>query len=416
MPDTTLYRALFGATVSLHYLFPLITIGGSFVGLLWVLFRKHLNLDHFGRHIQLMGAAVLMGILSGYALEFQLLKVWAGYSEVLHQVYGNAIANEGLLSAGCLTLSWGILRWGHKREQYAFLVVGSSMLFASTLISSFYIVSLNSWMQHPDGVLLMSNPFGAELIVDDPNAIFWNPTYLPRLQHVLLGAGLVGAGYGLWILGRIPKMARAFGVLLGILTLVQWASGHDSAQQAAQYQPEKFAAFEGHFEPYGPADLVLVGQPDEETHQTKGIKLPGFASWLLYGKTDQDVIGLDAYNARMQPDWVQGAFQSYHLMVTVGGLLLLFAAGLMIGPVSWLKSVSVWVLPLALFGNLVGWMAAEVGRQPWAIRGILTTEDALGDPSKPLWLLAVSLLLIAGCLGLAVGLGRSLVATRKAIA
>jgi cytochrome d ubiquinol oxidase subunit I len=217
-------------------------------------------------------------------------------------------------------------------------------------------------------------------------------------------------------LGRIPSMARAFGAVLGILTLVQWASGHDSAQQAAQYQPEKFAAFEGHFEPYGPADLVLVGQPDEETHQTKGIKLPGFASWLLYGKTDQDVIGLDAYNARMQPDWVKGAFQSYHLMVTVGGLLLLFAAGLMIGPVSWLKNLSVWVLPLALFGNLVGWMAAEVGRQPWAIRGILTTEDALGDPGKPLWLLAVSLLLLTGCLGLAVGFGRSLVATRKAIA
>jgi len=84
MPDTTLYRALFGATVSLHYLFPLVTIGGSFVGLLWVLFKKHLNLDHFGRHIQLMGSAVLMGILSGYALEFQLLKVWEGYSEVLH--------------------------------------------------------------------------------------------------------------------------------------------------------------------------------------------------------------------------------------------------------------------------------------------------------------------------------------------
>lgn len=416
MPDTTLYRALFGATVTLHYLFPLISIGGSFVGLIWVLFRKHLNLNHFGAHISLMGSAVLMGILSGYALEFQLLKVWEGYSEVLHQVYGNAIANEGLLSAGCLTLSWIILRWGHKKSQYGVLVLGSISLFISTLISSFYIVSLNSWMQHPSGVLLMSNPFGSEVIVDDPNAIFWNPTYVPRLQHVLLGAGLVGAGYGLWILGRIPKMARALGALLGILTLVQWASGHDSAQQAAQYQPEKFAAFEGHFEPYGPADLVLVGQPDEATHQTSGLKLPGFASWLLYGKTDQEVLGLDAYNARMQPDWVQGAFQSYHLMVTVGGLLLLLAAGLLFAPQAWRMHLSAWVLPLALIGNLVGWMAAEVGRQPWAIRGILTTQDALGNPSKPVWLLGVSILLLVGCLGLAVGFAQRLVSARRDIA
>jgi len=414
MLDATLYRALFGATVSLHYLFPLISIGGSFLGLLWIIGRKAPNTKHWSQHTRLMGLTILMGILSGYALEFQLLKVWEGYADVLHVIYGNAIANEGLLSAACLTVSWFFLKWANNKANWLMQLIGSSLLFVSTLISAFYIVSLNSWMQHPDGVLVISNPFGTEFLVDNEEAIFWNPTYVPRLQHVLLGAALVGVGYGLFVWGRTPNNARILGGLLFAVTLTQWVSGHDSAQQAARYQPEKFAAFEGHFEPYGPADLVLVGQPDEEAHQTTGIKLPGFASWLLYGKTDQDVLGLDAYTTRMQPDWIQGAYHSYHLMVMVGGLLLLLGLALLLTPSTWAKVLSAIVLPLALFGNLVGWMAAEVGRQPWAIRGILTTTDALGNPQKPAWLLAVTVLLLGGCLGLVWGFAGTLVASRRA--
>ena len=179
---------------------------------------------------------------------------------------------------------------------------------------------------------------------------------------------------------RVPLAALGLAVVASILQLV---TGHSSAEGVAENQPAKLAAYEGHWEPSAPADLYILGWVDESSERTYGIAIPGFLSWLVHGDVEAPITGLGAFAPEDRPP-VNIVFQSYHLMVGIGMLLitvavvsLLFLWRNRLFQTRWL----LWVLVFAVLGpqiaNQLGWLSAEVGRQPWIVYDLLRTSDAL---------------------------------------
>jgi cytochrome d ubiquinol oxidase subunit I len=252
----------------------------------------------------------------------------------------------------------------------------------------------NSWQQTPAGfhVVVRNGVERAEM------TSFWqvvfNPSSVDRLIHVLLGAFITGAFFVMSITAyyllkrRHEEMARrgfALALIFGAICSVgQLFAGHSSARIVAQYQPAKLAAFEGIFTTAPGTPLSLFGVPDEATQSVKyGVSIPGMLSFLVHGNFQEAVKGLDEIPDDEQPP-LTIPFQAYHIMVACGmyfifitllGLFLLWRGRLFARRrVLWVFVLSV-VLPF--LANQFGWAAAEVGRQPWIVQGLLRTADAV---------------------------------------
>jgi cytochrome d ubiquinol oxidase subunit I len=218
----------------------------------------------------------------------------------------------------------------------------------------------------------------------------FNPSSMVRLGHTLLGAWQSGAFLILSISAYylLKKKHEAFataslriGLILAVVASVgSLVSGHRSGQIVAEHQPAKLAAMEGHYPASEPAALTLFGWVDEENERTVGPKFPGLLSFLVYGSPDRPITGLNAFAPEDRPP-VQPVFQSFHLMVAVGtGLLALSLIGLFywwrgrLSRARWL----LWLLVFSVLGphlaNQLGWVTAEIGRQPWIVHGLMRTE------------------------------------------
>jgi cytochrome d ubiquinol oxidase subunit I len=168
-----------------------------------------------------------------------------------------------------------------------------------------------------------------------------------------------------------------------VFSLAQLYTGHRSAEGVAVNQPAKLAAFEGHFEASAPADMYIVGIVDKERQEVKGLKIPGGLSFLLHFDFDTPVTGLNAFPEDERPGQINAVFQFYHLMITIGLTMIGLS---MLGLFLWMKGTLFskrWLLTLFVFAtflpqiaNQVGWFAAEMGRQPWVVYGLLKTSDA----------------------------------------
>jgi cytochrome d ubiquinol oxidase subunit I len=220
----------------------------------------------------------------------------------------------------------------------------------------------------------------------------FNPSSVDRLVHVLLGSFILGAFFVMSITAyyllrsrHVEFARRSFTIALGagaIASLAMLVSGHSQARVVAAHQPAKLAAFEGHFVT-GPAPLYLFGVPDAETQRVRGIAVPGLLSFLIHGRLDAPVPGLDSVPEGDRPP-VQLPFQAYHLMVGLGGFFIAVTALALwlrwrgrLFETRWLLHVFVFAVAGAYAANQLGWVAAEVGRQPWIVYGLLRTSDAL---------------------------------------
>jgi len=177
-------------------------------------------------------------------------------------------------------------------------------------------------------------------------------------------------------------------VIALVASLLQLVTGHSSAETVAETQPPKLAAMEGHFDAHAPAGLYLFGWVDEENRDVTGVSVPGLLSWLVHGHTDAPLTGLGAFP---ESDWppVNVVFQSYHLMVAIGMMLILLSVFSTFGwwrgflfEKRWLLWVLVFSVLLPQAANQLGWITAEVGRQPWIVYGLLRTEEALSTTVK----------------------------------
>jgi cytochrome d ubiquinol oxidase subunit I len=259
-------------------------------------------------------------------------------------------------------------------------------------LSAVWIVVANSWMQTPAGFHIVGEGLNARAEIVDFWAMVFNPSSIERLTHTLGGAWLTGAflvisisAYYLLKNKHIEfslKSLKIGFIIALVASLFQLITGHSSAKQVYEYQPAKLAAFEGHYETTK-GDLYLIGWVDEKNQNTVGIKIPGLLSYLLFNDFEKPVTGLNEFKKEDRPP-VNIVFQTYHFMVGIGFLLILLS---ILGLYLTLKNkiadnktflfVSVFSVILPHIANQLGWMSAEIGRQPWIVYNLLRTKDAL---------------------------------------
>lgn len=397
MDVVVLSRLQFALTIMFHYLFPPLSIG---LGLLLVLMEgQYLRtrnpiyeaMAKFWTKIFAVNFA--MGVATGLVMEFEFGTNWATYARYVGDIFGSALAAEGIFAFFLESGFLAILVFGWDRVSPRVHFLSTVFVFLGSVFSSVWIVVANSWQQTPAGFHIVGEGLAARAEIVDFWAMVWNPSSAHRLVHVLLGSFLQGAFFVLSISAfyllrrRHEDFARkSFSLALAVATLTSVAipiSGDLQAKMVARHQPAKLAAFEGHFET-GPAPLYLWGLPDEAAKEVRfGLSVPGLLSFLVHEDFSAPVTGLDAFPEQDRPR-VMIPFQSYHLMLVAGvamlGLSLLAQFVRWRGQLfetRWLLWTFVAAVLLPYLGNQAGWVAAETGRQPWIVYGLLRTSDAV---------------------------------------
>ena len=397
MDALTLARLQFAVTIAFHYLFPPLSIGlGVFLVLAEGMFLKtgrplYRQLAQFWAKIFALTFA--MGVATGLVMEFEFGTNWATYSRYVGDVFGSALAAEGIFAFFLESGFLAILLFGWDRVRPGWHFFATVMVALGALFSAVWIVVANSWMQTPAGFHVVGQGLAARAEITDFWAMVFNPSSMVRLAHVMTGCWSAGAFLVLsvsafYLLQRrhleFAKASIRLALPLALAaSILQAASGHQSAVVVGRHQPAKLAAFEGHYPASAPAPLHLVGWVDESRERTVGLALPGGTSWLLTGDVRHPVPGLQAFPPADRPP-VNVSFQLFHGMVAVGvGLLLLAALGVW----SWWRGTlwdRRWLLRLFVLSvlgpqaaNQFGWFAAEIGRQPWIVYGLLRTSEGL---------------------------------------
>jgi len=352
---------------------------------------------------QLFALNFALGVATGITMEFEFGTNWAVYSRFVGDVFGSALAAEGIFAFFLESGFLAVLVFGWDKVGPRFHFFAACAVSLGSMFSAVWIVVANSWQQTPAGhhIVPMMRDGQVWLVNGLPImraevvrfwAVIFNPSTLNRLIHTLIGAFIVGAFFimsisAYYILrGRHLEFARrSFTGALLLATLAscgQLLSGDSNAKMVAHNQPDKLAAFEGLFKT-GPARLSLFGLPDEKAMSVKHeVGIPGMLSFLVHGDPKEPVIGLDKFR---QADWppVMMAFTAYHIMVGLGMYfiaLTLFASFLRwrgkLFDARWLM----WVFVISVLGpvvaNELGWAAAETGRQPWVVHPRMVRDPA----------------------------------------
>jgi cytochrome bd ubiquinol oxidase subunit I len=392
-----LSRLQFAFTIAFHYIFPPLSIGlGVMLVIMearWLKTRDPLYLTMTKFWSRIFGLVFALGVASGIVMEFQFGTNWSVYSRFVGDVFGSALAAEGIFAFFLESGFLAILLFGWNRVKPRTHFLATCMVALGAHFSAVWIIVANSWQQTPAGhhVVGFGSVMRAE-IVDFWQLVF-NPSTLHRLSHAVAGAWQSGAFLVLSVSAfyllrkkHVALSQAAIRIALPVAvigSLLQLFTGHASAAGVAQNQPAKLAAFEGHYQDNAPADMWLFGWVNEKEERVRfGIRLPGMLSWLVHGSTSTPVTGLHNFAPEDRPP-VNIVFQTYHLMVALGlALIALSLLGLYyhlrgkLFDQRWL----LWIFVFAVLGpqaaNQLGWASAEIGRQPWIVQNLLRTRDA----------------------------------------
>jgi cytochrome d ubiquinol oxidase subunit I len=394
MDATLLARAQFAFTISFHILFPAFTIGlASYLAVLeglYLLTKREAFHALYRLWIKAFAVTFAMGVVSGIVLSYQFGTNWSRFSDATGNVIGPLMAYEVLtaffLEAGFL----GIMLFGEGRVPRWVHFAATCIVAVGTLISAFWILSANSWMQTPAGYTIDAD---GRFMPADWWQIVFNPSFPYRFVHMVLAAYLstafaVGAT-GAWHLLRNRSDAPArimFSMAMWMATVVapiQIVAGDQHGLNTLAHQPAKIAAMEGHFETQRGAPLILFGWPDMEQERTRGaVEIPKLGSLILTHDLDGEVKGLKAWPKPDRPP-APVVFWTFRLMVGIGTLMAL--AGLLslwlrargrLYETRWFHHGAIWMGPSGFLAVLAGWVTTEVGRQPWVVYGLMRTADA----------------------------------------
>ena len=387
------HRIQFAFTVMFHYLFPILTMGlGFFIALYSTLHlvtrdKRYADAAQFWAKIFAINFA--LGVVSGIPLEFEFGTNWSRFSSFGGGVFGQTLPLEGVYAFFLESGFLGMFLAGEKRVgRKLHWLSGLGVAFGS-LLSGYFIVATNAWMQHPVGYAM--DPSGGVRLTS-----FWavllNPyavwEYAHTINGALLAAAFVIGGVGAFYLlsNRHPefgKLSVKTAVIAGvILSLTQlFPTGDLNGASVVQYQPTKLAAMEGLFKTERGAPLAILGMPDTQTGTLiDPIYVPEFLSFLAYGNFNATVDGLNSYSRDLWPP-VELTYYCYHIMV---GLGTIFIAQMLIGLfLLWRRKLHtsrwfLWMLmltiPFPYIANEAGWLVTEVGRQPWLVYGLMATK------------------------------------------
>lgn len=402
MDALLLSRIQFGFVISFHILFPAFTIGLAswlaFVEFRWLRTRNPLWRELYFFWVKIFAVSFGMGVVSGIVMSFQFGTNWAVLSERAGNILGPLLAYEVLTAFFLEATFLGVMLFGWKRVPEKLHFLATCMVALGTLISTFWIISANSWMHTPQGHVIVDGIFQPA----DWLAIIFNPSFPYRLTHMVLAAfittcfviGGVGAGYvrrGVHVAAgkRMLKMALLFAT---ITVPLQILVGDLHGLEVAEYQPTKLAAMEAHWE-HGPAGsgfpLILFALPNEaEERNDYEVAIPRLGSILLTHSWDGEIAPLSEVPAEDRPP-VAPVFFLFRVMVGIGFTMLLLVLLSLWG---WRRKVLFdptrragrWLLngwrAMTMAGFvaiLSGWYVTEIGRQPWVIYGLLRTRDAV---------------------------------------
>ncbi len=393
-----LSRVQFALTISFHYIYPPLSIG---LGLIMVFMEarylqtknpEYEKMAHFWTRIFALTFGI--GVATGIVMEFEFGTNWATYSRYVGDIFGSALAAEGIFAFALESGFLGILIFGWNRVSPTVHFIATLGVWLGSMFSAVWIVVANSWQQTPAGYHIVGEGINARAEITDFWAMVFNPSSMERLSHVWIGAFLAGAflvlsvhAYYLLKGRHVSISKKAMKIALGVATissLLQLATGHKSADGVAENQPAKLAAMEAHFDSLAVADLYLFGWVDKEEQKVTGLALPGGLSFLTEWDFNAPVVGLNAFPEDERPEAINAVFQFYHIMITIGialigisllGCLLWWRGKLF--DTRWFLKLLVFAVFLPQIANQAGWFAAEMGRQPWVVYGLLRTSDAL---------------------------------------
>ncbi|HSP86637.1 MAG TPA: cytochrome ubiquinol oxidase subunit I [Ignavibacteriaceae bacterium] len=398
MDAEILARLQFAFTIAFHYIYPPLSIGlGVILVMMEGMYIKTKNplyerMTKFW--VKVFALTFAIGVATGIVMEFEFGTNWATYSRFVGDVFGSALAAEGIfaffLESGFLALL--VFGWDKVKPRTHF--IATIMVALGAMFSAVWIVVANSWQQTPAGYHIVGEGLNARAEITDFWAMVFNPSSVDRLLHVISGCWLAGAFLvisvsAFYILRNkhidFAKSSLKIALLLALFaSLFQLFTGHQSAVGISKNQPAKLAAMEAHYDSSLPGDLYLFGWVDEKNKEvTLGISLPGLLSYLVYGDVSKPIIGLNSF-AKDEIPPVNIVFQAYHIMVAIGFFLIAVSV---LGVFLWWRGKLfnhrwlLWVFVFSVLGpqiaNQVGWMVAEVGRQPWIVYGLMRTSEAL---------------------------------------
>ncbi|MGQ9799226.1 MAG: cytochrome ubiquinol oxidase subunit I [Ignavibacterium sp.] len=393
-----LSRLQFAITIAFHYIYPPLSIGlGVFMVITEGMYLK--TKDKFYEQmtkfwVKVFALTFAIGVATGIVMEFEFGTNWATYSRFVGDVFGSALAAEGIfaffLESGFLAvLVFGWDKVGPKMHFFSTLMVALGSMF-----SAIWIVVANSWMQTPAGYHIVGEGLNARAEITDFWAMVLNPSSIDRLLHTISGCWLAGAFLVISVSGyylikdkhiRFAKSSIKIALVIALVaSLFQLFTGHQSAVGVAKNQPAKLAAMEAVFDDQTNAPLYLFGWVNENNQEVKfGIAIPSLLSYLIGWDANTKVTGLNSFPEDERPP-VNIVFQAYHLMVAIGFMLIGISV---LGVFLWWKGTLFkhrWLLWIFVFSvllpqiaNQVGWITAEVGRQPWIVYGLMKTSEGL---------------------------------------
>ncbi len=394
MDANVLARIQFAMTIGFHFLFPPLSIGLAWIlviieGLGWK--KKNETYVAIGKFFgKILALIFAIGVATGVVMEFQFGTNWAEYSKFVGDIFGAPLAAEGIFAFFLESTFLGLYIFGRERVSKGVHWFSIWMVAIGSTISAFWILVANSWQQTPAGYVIRN---GRAELVDFWAAVF-NPSTLVRFHHTfdaaLISGAFLMAGIAAYLIlkkketeiaKKALKVAVIFGLVVSLLEVFPFGDLH--SKQVARTQPEKFAAQQGLFETQAGAPLSLFGIPSANPPELKmHIAIPKLLSLLTYNDPNATVKGLKEFP---QSEWppLFLTFTSYHLMVALG-ILFILIMGISVFYLyrktlfekKFLLKVLMWAIPLPLLACQFGWIAAEVGRQPWIVYKLMKTTEA----------------------------------------
>ncbi len=389
-----LSRLQFAWVIAWHILLPAFTIGlASYIAVLETLYfvrRREIYLTLSSFWTKLFAVSFGMGVVSGIVMPFQFGTNWSRFSDVTANVLSPLLAYEGLMAFFLEAAFLGVLLFGRKLVPAWAHVLAAVMVAGGTLLSAFWILATNSWMQTPAGYELVNGRFFPK----DWLQIIFNPSFPYRFAHMVVACyittALVVLGVAAHYLrrGRFAVEARTMmSMALGLLTILvplQMLIGDAHGRNTLEYQPAKLAAIEARWTTASHVPLTLFALPDEQTASNRyALDVPDLGSLILTHDRDGTVRGLEDWPRSEWPP-VAIPFFTFRIMVGIAVLMLLLvlaswwlrARGRLYSARGFLRLCEL-ASPLGFLAVLAGWITTEVGRQPWTVYGLLRTADSV---------------------------------------
>jgi cytochrome d ubiquinol oxidase subunit I len=388
-------RLQFAFTLTYHYLFPQLTMGLAWFLVYWKWRALRTGDEKYNQAVRfwakIFGLNFAVGVVTGIPMEFQFGTNWADFTRYAGGVIGQTLAMEGMFAFFLESAFVGALVWGEKRlgPRYHFLAAVGVAL--GSWVSAYFILVTNAFMQHPVGFQIEAN---GSLGIASIRTFLLNPWAWVQFFHNQMAALVTGSfvvtavGAFYTLRGRHTIQARLY-LRAGTLTalaaslLAAFPSGDQQAKMVGRHQPVTLAAMEGKFVGGPVAGVAVIGQPNIAARRLENsIEVPGALSFLAYGTFQSYVHGLEEYPEDTWPDNIELLYYSFHLMITLGSIFILLMAYAVfqnwrgrLASSTWLLWVLMLAFPFPYIANTLGWLTAELGRQPWLVYGLFHTRD-----------------------------------------